>query len=521
MQKMLVFLFIGVLFFSSFSFVILMRSVHAVESILYVDDTNSHGPWDGTFSHPFRHIQEGINAIGENGTVYVLKGIYIENVTIAKSLILIGENKSKTIIDGDTNGIVVDICTDDVNMSGFTIRNGMIGIIVINSSKSRITDNTIRNNSIFGVSVLNSSHDNYFYKNNFLNNTVNAHDAGINFWDNGFPAGGNYWDDYHGRDINNDSIGDTLYNIPGGTNKDRYPLIKPQTIFPIAHFSFTPPSPTTQDSLQFTDRSTDSDGYIVSWYWDFGDNTSSTKQYPTHRYSDDGLYHLVLTVTDDYGATNKTMQQILVANVQPTAAFVYSPMNPTDLQKIIFNDSSVDGDGVVVSWLWDFGDKNTSVLRNVTHQYRDNGTYLITLYSTDDDGATNQTVKQIRVFNVAPLARFSYAPDAPTIQDTIHFADDSSDEDGTIVSWLWDFGDGTTSTIRSPSHNYTTADNYKVSLMIVDNDGASATEKTSIPVYLTGSTNDGNEFNFIYIVYLMFFAIMIGIVVLITKKYGH
>jgi hypothetical protein len=57
--------------------------------------------------------------------------------------------------------------------------------------------------------------------------------------------------------------------------------------------------------------------------------------------------------------------------------------------------------------------------------------------------------------------------------------------------------------------------------MVVDNDGASTTEKISIPVYLTNSTNDGNEFNFIYIVYLVFFAIMISIVVLVTKKYRH
>jgi PKD repeat protein len=146
---------------------------------------------------------------------------------------------------------------------------------------------------------------------------------------------------------------------------------------------------------------------------------------------------------------------------------------------------------------------------------------MITLSITDDDGAINQTVTQIRILNAAPLSRFSYVPVTPTTQDTVHFTDASSDGDGTIVSWLWDFGDRTTSTIRSPSHNYTKADNYKVSLVVVDNDGASTTEKISIPVYLTGSTNDGNEFNFIYIVYLVFFAIMIGIVVLITKKYGH
>ena len=71
-------------------------------------------------------------------------------VTIAKSILLIGENKSKTIIDGDTNGIVVYICADDVDMSGFTIRSSRIGIIVVNSSQSKITGNTIRNNSVYG-----------------------------------------------------------------------------------------------------------------------------------------------------------------------------------------------------------------------------------------------------------------------------------------------------------------------------------------------------------------------------------
>jgi len=85
-------------------------------------------------------------------------------------------------------------------------------------------------------------------------------------------------------------------------------------ISPIASFTYLPSAPTTADTIQFTDQSTDSDGTIASWSWDFGDGTTSTSQNPTHKYSSVGVYTVSLTVTDNGGATNNTSGFISVAS---------------------------------------------------------------------------------------------------------------------------------------------------------------------------------------------------------------
>ena len=92
---------------------------------------------------------------------------------------------------------------------------------------NRFYENTIKDNTGKGVNIFDISSYNHFYHNNFLRNSQNAYDPADNFWDNGFEEG-NYWDDYRGVDLfPRDGIGDTPYDIPGGDNKDWYPLMKP------------------------------------------------------------------------------------------------------------------------------------------------------------------------------------------------------------------------------------------------------------------------------------------------------
>jgi len=98
------------------------------------------------------------------------------------------------------------------------------GIFMFDSHDNIITNNTISNYSS-GISLFHLSENNTIYYNNFINNTQNANDSGNNSWDNG--KYGNYWDNYNGLDKNNDGIGDTPYNIPGGNNQDKYPLMMP------------------------------------------------------------------------------------------------------------------------------------------------------------------------------------------------------------------------------------------------------------------------------------------------------
>jgi PKD repeat protein len=84
--------------------------------------------------------------------------------------------------------------------------------------------------------------------------------------------------------------------------------------------------------------------------------------------------------------------------------------------------------------------------------------------------------------NIPPVARFTYSPRYPTIDETIQFTDLSTDLDGTIVSHLWDFGDGTTSTLQSPTKKYTSAGNYTVTLAVTDSGGISTRASKIISV---------------------------------------
>jgi PKD repeat protein len=244
-------------------------------------------------------------------------------------------------------------------------------------------------------------------------------------------------------------------------------------VAPTAAFTHAPGSPTTAELVAFTDASTDPDGSIVAWAWDFGDGVTSADQNPTHPYAHNGAYTVVLTVTDDDGSTGAVSHAITVVNRPPIAAFGYVPVNPSTTETVVFSDSSTDPDGSVVAWAWGFGDGATSSERNPTHRYAHQGVYCVMLTATDDDGGTSTATQQLAVSGVAPTAAFSYTPSDPTAEDTVTFTDQSSDLDGSIANWVWDFGDGATSFDQNPTHQYSEDGDYTVSLTVVDDDGAS------------------------------------------------
>ena len=125
----------------------------------------------------------------------------------------------------------------------------------------------------------------------------------------------------------------------------------------------------------FTDQSTDSDGTIVAWSWEFGDGASASTQNPAHTYAGAGSYTVRLTATDDSGATASTSQtvSVTVPNSPPIAYFTEAC---TDLT-CSFTDGSTDGDGTIVSRSWDFGDGQGSTVDgaagadSLSHSLRD------------------------------------------------------------------------------------------------------------------------------------------------------
>ncbi|MFQ6125061.1 MAG: PKD domain-containing protein [Candidatus Heimdallarchaeota archaeon] len=260
------------------------------------------------------------------------------------------------------------------------------GIHIVYASNINITNNLIFWNDIYGVYLENCS-DITIFLNTVIDNMNQVNDNMANHFDNGTI--GNYWSDYAGTDANGDGIGDTLYLIDADSI-DNYPLMHSLKTLPVAppsaDFTFSPTDPSIEDAITFMDTSTDPDGTITAWDWDFGDGKTSMEQNPSHQYTDKGEYIVQLTVTDNEGLTNTVEQTITLRNLPPTASFSYSPSSPTVGEEILFTDASFDPDGTISAWAWDFGDGMTSTDINPTHAYDTSGSYSVTLTVTDDEG---------------------------------------------------------------------------------------------------------------------------------------
>ena len=150
-------------------------------------------------------------------------------------------------------------------------------------------------------------------------------------------------------------------------------------------------------------------------------------------------------------------------------------------------DGSIDWDGTIASQTWDLGDGSPIVTTaTLTHTYATPGNYTVTHTVTDNDGLTSTATLALVVPNDLPVANFSFVTDpGDATNHTADFTDLSTDTDGTIVAWDWDFGDGSPhGTIQNPIHAYVAVGNYTVILTVTDNNGGqdSVSDTVSIPI---------------------------------------
>lgn len=245
---------------------------------------------------------------------------------------------------------------------------------------------------------------------------------------------------------------------------------------PVAVFTESNTTVYTEEIIHFNaSDSYDLDGSIINYFWDFGDGNNSTGITTEHAYIENGTYIVKLVVTDDDGATAFTNATKYVLNRNPVANFTDSPQNAYTGDTITFNaTASYDTDGTIARYAWNFGDGNITTVTTpiVNHSYADNATYSITLAVTDNDGASDITLANKTVLNRPPSAVFTFSPSNPSSNQTITFnASNSSDLDGTIISYSWDFGDYTNATGVIVAHAYENSGTYTVTLTVIDNDG--------------------------------------------------
>ncbi|HGY89785.1 MAG TPA: PKD domain-containing protein [Planctomycetes bacterium] len=241
---------------------------------------------------------------------------------------------------------------------------------------------------------------------------------------------------------------------------------------PVADFSGTPLSGTTPLVVAFSDLST---GGVTSWSWDFGDGTTSTAQNPSHTYTSAGSFDVTLTVTGPGGSDTLTKTAYVTATTTPPVAdFSGTPLSGAAPLIVAFTDLST---GSVTSWSWNFGDGASSTAQNPSHTYASAGTYTVSLTVTGPGGSDTMTkTGYVVVSEAPPVADFSGTPLSGTAPLVVAFTDLST---GSVTSWSWNFGDGTTSTAQNPSHTYASTGSYTVSLTVTGPGGSDTMTKTA------------------------------------------
>ena len=245
--------------------------------------------------------------------------------------------------------------------------------------------------------------------------------------------------------------------------------------------------------------SSDSDGTLDAFDWDFGDGTllADGGATPTHTYVADGSYDVTVTVTDNEDATDTGTDNVDVADVNPTAAFTAVC---DDLDCVFDAGGSSDAAGAIIAYDWDFDDGNSLPDGGVnpTHTYGAEGAYDVTLTVTDDEGSTSQVTVPIDVVippNVNPTAAFTAICDD---YDCAFDAGGSSDSDGEIVTYDWDFGDGTVvlGGGSGPVHTYPGDGTYDVTLTVTDDEAGTDQITMPLDVLFTPNVDPTASFTF-------------------------
>ncbi len=246
-----------------------------------------------------------------------------------------------------------------------------------------------------------------------------------------------------------------------------------------ASFSFHQTSGTME--INFTDSST-SPHAINSWLWDFGNGDTSTLQNPSHTYFHDSTYYVCLTIHDDHGCSDTFCHNVTVNPIVADSCHASFHFYQTSgMLEINFADSSTSLHNIT-SWLWDFGDGHTSTSQNPSHTYAHDSTYYVCLTIHDAHGCSSTSCHHVTVNSIIAdscNASFHFHQTSGALE--INFADSSTSLHN-ITSWLWDFGDGHTSTLQNPSHTYFHDSTYYVCLTIHDAHGCSSTSCHHITV---------------------------------------
>ena len=285
----------------------------------------------------------------------------------------------------------------------------------------------------------------------------------------------------------------------GRTATANVTIVVTAPVAPVASFTSSHSSGVAPLAVTFDPAASSDDVQIASYRWDFGGGdirTTGTAASVSKTFNTPGSYIVSLQVTDNAGLTATASRIITVnapANVAPVASFTSSHSSGVAPLAVTFNPAASSDDVQIVSYRWDFGDGDTRTMTSaasVSKTFGTPGTYTVILEVTDDVGlsattSTTVTVMEAEMEQDPPVAAFSASPGSGVAPLAVSFDPAASHDDGQIVSYLWNFGDGevrTESTAASLSKTFSTPGSYTVTLQVTDDAGLTATASRIITV---------------------------------------
>jgi gliding motility-associated-like protein len=256
------------------------------------------------------------------------------------------------------------------------------------------------------------------------------------------------------------------------------------SIYPMPAANYTFNDVCFRNNMNFTSTSTVSNG-TLTYAWNFGTATA-TVQNPVYLFANPGVYPVRLITTTNNNCTDTITKSVTVFPL-PFVNYANTPV--CDGLPSSFSEMVTISPGSIVAYAWDFGDGSSSTAAITTHQYLNPGSYPVKLTATSGQGCIKDTVKSVQV-NPVPAANFA-ATDACLGFSSI-FTNSSTVLGATPLTYVWSFGDGTTSTLTSTGHIYAAAGVYKTKLVVTSGKGCTdsisrSVEAFKLPVVSAGS----------------------------------
>ncbi|MEO7801845.1 MAG: PKD domain-containing protein, partial [Ginsengibacter sp.] len=238
------------------------------------------------------------------------------------------------------------------------------------------------------------------------------------------------------------------------------------------HFSSTSTAGCSPLLIQFSDASS---GSPTKYKWDLGNGTKSLLKNPAVTYFEPGQYTVKLVISNASGSDSITRFQYITVYSSPIPNFGSTITSGCFPLPVHFSDSTAAGSSLIAKWEWDFGDGNFDSVQNPAHIYRDGGSYNVSLRVTNIYGCIQSITKPgyVTIANGVRAAFNNDVPNSCKAPVDIHFVNKS--QGSGVLSYTWDFGDGTTSTEKNPVHQYNKGGSYNLRLIVKNNTGCTDT----------------------------------------------